>query len=164
MAATSWMRLVGEAFAVAAGVVLVVAAGARYLSPGAPAASAAEGARLERSVGIDFRAADRTVILFLQSDCRFCRVSTPFYRRLTVRDTTGVQIVVAAPAVDAGMRRYLTAHAIEPDAVIYVEQGELPVSATPTVLAVDSDGRVTHAWAGWLDAGQEADVLSVLFG
>lgn len=36
--------------------------------------------------------------------------------------------------------------------------------ATPTVLAADPTGLVTHAWTGRLDAEQEANVLRVLFG
>lgn len=164
MTGTPWIRLVSEAIAAAAAVTLLMVAAARYALPAAPPPVTAVGARLEASVGIDFRAGARTVVLFLQSDCRFCRESTPFYQRLTARDTAGVQIVVAAPAADAGMRRYLSTHEIEPDALVYVEQGELPVFATPTVLAVDPTGLVTHAWTGRLDAEQETNVLRVLFG
>lgn len=53
---------------------------------------------------------------------------------------------------------------IDPDAVVFVEGGVLPVSGTPTLLLVDSEGLVTHAWIGLLDAGREADVIEALFG
>ncbi len=48
--------------------------------------------------------------------------------------------------------------------VLFVELGVLPVSGTPTLLLVGSDGLVTHSWIGLLDAKREAELLRVLFG
>lgn len=158
------VRFVSEAAGIAVIAVLMVVIGVRYLSPAPTTQPAAVGVRLEASVGIDFAAGSRTVILFLQASCPFCRESAPFYRRLLTRRTTDVRVVVAAPAVDAGLRAYLVLQAIEPDAVVYVERDELPVSATPTLLVVGPDGVVTNSWIGLLDAEQEADVLNAVFG
>lgn len=157
------VRLVGEAVGVAVVAVLMLMIGARSLLP-ASTTPAAVDVRLDASVGIDFATGSRTVILFVQSSCAFCRESASFYRRLLAHRTTDVRVVVAAPAVDAGLRTYLVSQEIEPDAVVYVEQSELPVSATPTLLVVDPDGVITHAWIGLLDTEREADVLDVVFG
>ena len=163
MNGTIWIRLAGEAVLAAGVIVLVIVAGARFVSPTEPATVSARGMRLGPAVGIVFPASAQTAILFLQSDCRFCRESMSFYRRLTTRDAPAVRIVVAAPAVDTGVRRLLASHAVEPDAVVYVEQGELPVKGTPTVLVADSNGVVTHSWLGRLDATGEAEVERALF-
>lgn len=156
------VRFVGTA-GVAVISVLVLVIGARSLSPLMTTPSAID-VRLDASVGIDFATGSRTVILFVQSSCSFCRESTSFYRRLLAHRTTDVRVVVAAPAVDAGLRTFLVSQAIEPDAVVYIEQDELPVSATPTLLMTDPDGVITHAWIGLLDTEQEADVLDIVFG
>lgn len=86
-----------------------------------------------------------------------------FYRRVAASATTDVQVVVAAPPDDTGIHERLEAESLEPDALVIVERGVLPVSGTPTLLLVDNEGLVTHAWIGRLDADGEADVLNVLF-
>ena len=116
------------------------------------------------AIGIDFAEPRATLIMVLASDCPFCQESMPFYRRLLSHDRARVQVVVAAPVRDAGMGDYLASESVTPDAQVFVEAGILPVGGTPTLLVVDSEGVVTHAWVGLLDAEREADVLGVLFG
>ena len=87
-----------------------------------------------------------------------------FYRQLASTNAVGVRIVVAASAADAGIRRYLVSENLEPDAVVFTEEGELPVFGTPTVLVVDDKGVVMRSWVGRLDAAGEADVMRVLSG
>lgn len=123
-----------------------------------------EDVRIDESVGIDFSLEPRTLIAVLQSGCGYCQESAPFYRRLLERDTAGIQVVVAAPSDDAGIGDYLASANIEPDAVVLVTRGQLPVPSTPTLLLVDGAGVVTHAWVGLLSAEREADLLDVLFG
>ena len=122
------------------------------------------GMSLGASIGVDFAAGRSTLVLFLQSGCRFCRESMGFYRRLMARDTADVQIIVAAPARDAGLRPYLLEEGVEPDGIVYVDQGELPVVATPTLLVIEPDGRVSRSWVGRLDDEGEGEVFAALFG
>lgn len=161
---TSWVRLLGEAVATATCVIVVVAGVRHCTASSIGVRQTAEGVQLEPSVGIDFSAKPRTVILFLQSGCTFCQASASFYRRLLAGDRMHAQVIVAAPVIDAGLRAYLAAREVEPDAVVYVEQRELPVASTPTVLLVDADGVVTYRWVGLLNAEQEADVLTAVYG
>ena len=100
----------------------------------------------------------------LDSGCIFCRESMAFYRRVATRDAPDVRVVVAASPDDTGIREYLKAEDLEPDALVVIERGVLPVSGTPTLLLVDSEGVVTHAWIGRLDADGEADVFNALVG
>ena len=119
--------------------------------------------RIDPVVGIDFAAGERTLIMVLRSDCRYCRESMPFYRRLLARDTEATQIVVAAPPDDREMAAYLTSEQVRPDALAFAEPNLVPVSGTPTLLMTDAEGLVTHAWVGLLDADREADVFETLF-
>lgn len=112
---------------------------------------------------IDFSAAARSLIMVLRSDCVFCQDSMPFYRRLVAEDRGDAQIVVAAPPHDTSIVDYLASESVTPDSIIFLESGVLPVQGTPTLLMVDRDGVVTHAWLGLLNSDREADVIEILF-
>ena len=114
---------------------------------------------------VDWAAAQHTLVLSLDSECIFCTESIPFYRRMQAHDATDVQIVVVAPFYDFGMMDYLAAQNLQPDKVVMVnELNTLPDSGTPTLLLVDRDGLVTHAWIGLLSSDREEEVLSAVFG
>lgn len=161
MTVAAAIRRVGEVAVIGGAALVLVWAGARYTGQ---SGSSAVGRQLDGSVGIDFDASARTLVLFLRSDCVFCRTSMSFYRQLASANAVGVRIVVAAPAADTGIRRYLVSENLEPDAVVFAEEGELPVFGTPTLFMVDAKGVVMRSWVGRLDADGEAEVLRVLFG
>ena len=119
------------------------------------------------TTGIEFAAASHTLVLVVQQECPACAASMPFYRRITDRVDGDVQVVVAAPARNVGIRDYLGAHGVEPDSIVLLGpegNGALPVSMTPTLLLTDSSGRVLHAWVGKLSGETEEDLLVGLFG
>lgn len=88
----------------------------------------------------------------------------PFYRELTGRADSDVRVVVAVPPRDVEIERYLSAHGVEPDAVVHRVADTLPVSATPTLLLVNAAGFVEHFWIGVLSSAAEQDLLTGLFG
>ena len=122
--------------------------------------SEAVGQRID-GAGLDL-APYPTLIMALRSDCGFCQESMPFYRRLLARDRAGVRIIVAAPPADTGIADYLASESVNPDTVAFVEPDAVPVSGTPTLLLVDGEGLVTHAWIGLLNAEREAEVLDAV--
>lgn len=76
----------------------------------------------------------------------------------TVQD---VHIDGAAHSNDRGIDDFPASEGINPDSVVFVASGELPVRGTPTLLLVDGEGLVTHIWIGLLDADREAEVLQL---
>ena len=114
-------------------------------------------------LGLDFAAVERTAIVFVQQQCPGCAESLPFYRRLVSHDTDEVQILFAAPNHEVEIEAYLESNSIVADGVVLFGPGQLPATATPTVMVVDKGGVVTHAWVGWLSADAEAEVLDELF-
>lgn len=122
------------------------------------------GTAVADTVNIDWSAADRTLVLSLHSECRFCTASLPFYRRLLdARGDVPLQVVVTAPAEDAAIYTYLDDGGVRPDRVVTVEPGTLPIAGTPTLFLVDGSGVVTHVWPGQLGDEQETAVLDVLY-
>lgn len=160
-----------DAMTVAVGVAVLAVLAANHLSrdtPGQAPAGQVDSTplyevRIDPAVGIDFAAGERTLIMVLRSDCRYCRESMPFYRRLLARDTDATQVVVVAPPDDREMGDYLAFEQVRPDALTFAEPNLVPVSSTPTLLMTDAEGLVTHAWVGLLDADREADVFVTLF-
>lgn len=154
---------------VAADVATVVLAAAAIVAlavvywPESPTAPETFDVWIDESTGIDPANAPRTLIMALDSGCGFCQESMPFYRRLLEHDTSDVQIVVAAPPYDTGIGDYLASEGVEPDSVVFAEPGALPVSGTPTLLLVDGEGLVTHAWIGLLSADREQEVFDALW-
>lgn len=116
------------------------------------------------SIGIEFGAARRTLILAIQQDCPACTASMAFYRQLTDRATSDVRVVVAAPRENVQINEYLSTHGVEPDVVVHQASDTLPVSVTPTLLLVDAAGFVEHFWVGVLSSDAEEDLLTGLFG
>lgn len=138
----------------------------RLLGPGSVAPESIVspvGTRLNPSVGIDFSASPQTLIMVLSQDCQFCVESMPFYERLTNQDRTGTQMIVAALPTEPSLGQYLASRGVIPDAVVFVEPGQLPVLGTPTLLVADQSGVVTHSWIGMRRTGVEERVLQVVF-
>ena len=156
-----WLRPVADGATVVVALAVLFVLGTRFV--GGPSLSRFDYAdfRLDASTGIDLSAAERTLVAVLRSDCPFCDQSKPFYEQLAKRDRTGVQIVVAAPRGDADIESYRPV--LEPDSIVFVEPGVLPVSGTPTLLLVDSDGLVEAAWIGLLGSDRQKEVLTAVF-
>lgn len=159
------LQTVGDLLTVVVSIAVLGVLGARFLAPSTTSATGPTDVRLGGpALGVDFTVSSKTLIMALRSDCGFCQESMPFYRQLLAHDRDGLQVVVASPIGDTKIHNYLDSERVMPDDVVFVAAGILPVSGTPTLLAVDSEGLVTHSWLGLLDAEREADVLDVLFG
>lgn len=156
------LRTLGDGLTVVVAAFALIILGARYLgSEDVP--SEPTGVYLDSSIGIDFAASPRTLVLVLSQECGFCQDSMPFYERLTSIENEAVQIVVAAPPSEPEIAAYLTSEGVEPDALVFTGLDSLPVPGTPSLLAVDPSGLITHAWIGLLGPEREEDVLSTLF-
>ncbi|MEZ5289859.1 MAG: hypothetical protein R2745_02140 [Vicinamibacterales bacterium] len=117
--------------------------------------------------GLDYSAADATVVLFVRKSCQFCTASMPFYNRLTTkwprgREARHVQFVVITTDDDATAATYLSTFDVSVDVLRANERPPNKVFATPTVLIVAADGRVRGAWTGQLSEAGEAEVVATL--
>ena len=160
------MRIAADLLTVVVCVVLLAFFAREYGRPASPPSPTVQDVHIDGAVA-DFGRTSKTIILALKTDCVFCQRSAPFYRRLVERierDGPDAQVVVAAHSNDRGIDDFLVSEGINPDSVVFVASGELPVRGTPTLLLVDGEGLVTHIWIGLLDADREAEVFDALFG
>jgi thiol-disulfide isomerase/thioredoxin len=129
--------------------------------------SVAAGDRLGQVPGIDWSRHRRTLVLALNSGCHFCQDSTPFYQRLAQAQRPGVddiEIVAVFPNDPEAVRQLMKDEGLALRSVPAVPLEKLGVAATPTLILVDSRGRVERTWLGLLTPREELEVLSAVSG
>jgi hypothetical protein len=119
--------------------------------------------------GTDFSSRDDTVVLFVQSKCRFCTESMPFYSKLTqsiraARDGRTQFVFVSYEPVQT-TSDYLRQHEVVTDS-LHVNQSSFErfpfVVSTPTLVIVDKTGRLVSGWRGRLDESTQNEVIKTL--
>jgi hypothetical protein len=108
---------------------------------------------------IDAEAADKTLLLFVRSGCKFCTESMGFYSHLIddIKNarTNHVRVIVVTSDDNSTAAEYLKSHAVQVDQVVADMFPPPKVWATPTVVIAGPDGLVRNAWTGKLNAGGE---------
>jgi len=111
---------------------------------------------------------DRTLLLFLNSSCRFCTESMPFYRRMMTthrgeRAERVTVVVVGRQPIDT-MREYLNQHDVFVETIIAIEEGSnFRQHVTPSLILVDPSQRIRQLWRGKLDLPAQEVVISEIF-
>jgi rhodanese-related sulfurtransferase len=114
--------------------------------------------------GIDWAKTDRTVLIAMHKDCRFCSESAPFYRRLasTVAKQGSARLIALLPEGEKGGDAYISELAIPFSESRYVSMASLGIRITPTVVIMDRSGTVTDMWIGKLPPRVESVVMQRL--
>jgi hypothetical protein len=111
---------------------------------------------------VNWSSADRSLFLFLFSLCDYCEDSLPLYKTLadTVRATPGIQLVVGGQEPERILRPWLKGAGIEPDQIVQVATPkDIGIPYAPTLMIVDSTGRVTDVAARFLTDAEGEHVL-----
>ena len=110
---------------------------------------------------------EKSLLLVLMKGCRFCEASMGFYASLLKesRDRRDIQLIIIFPERTnrEDVEPYLSKYGLAGAAVSFVQLEDIDVSATPTLIAVDSRGEVKRGWVGLLDSAQEAEVKKFVF-
>jgi len=121
-----------------------------------------KGKKLKIS-GVEWSNSQRTIVLALSTHCHFCTASGDFYKRLQeVARARGVPIVAVLPQPTDEARSYLENLGVRIAVVKQAPLDSLRVSATPTLMMVNSEGVVTDSWIGQLSLKIEKEVISKL--
>ena len=112
---------------------------------------------------VPWRESRKTVVLVASTHCHFCTASADFYRRLrSLAETRGIPIVAVFPQTNVEATAYLAKLNIPITKVRQASLADLNVPGTPTLIIVDSEGKVTDTWAGQLPPQVEKVVFSKL--
>ena len=115
----------------------------------------------EKLDAVALAAKPATLLVVVQSRCKFCTASMPFYERLSKTAHARTQIVVLTQEEAAIGHAYVSSHGFEPDAVVSVPEFAR-IHSTPTVILTDATKTVRRIWTGKLRPEGEADVLAAL--
>lgn len=105
------------------------------------------------------------ILLVISSRCRYCVESLPLYRRISeLRSHSPARIRIVTVAADppGQIRRFLAEQGVASDQVVSAAPGSIGVRGTPTVLVVDSHGRVRESFTGRLSPDAEARLLNLV--
>jgi hypothetical protein len=138
----------------------------RFAAPPPQTDEVKAGDKLVSLKGWDWGAQDRTLVLVLRKGCHFCEDSAPFYQRLVAQQQAGSKTAIVAvfPDSDDVAKEVVQTEGLGIPAVAGVPLERLKVSGTPTLLLVDSSGKVLNAWDGMLSPRQELEVMRTATG
>ena len=112
--------------------------------------------------GVDWSTAQRHVVLRLAISCRECELEAPFYAELAkrVQDDRAVRLTIVTADSAHVVRQWLTTRSIEaPHVVSHGSPERLGFLVIPTVLMVDSFGRVTDIQLGRTDGATRLAIV-----
>ena len=126
-----------------------------------PRSGPAEGAQVPLT-GINWSESDESVVLALSNKCHFCTESAPFYQRLSseMAQRKNVRIIAVFPQDVGDAKKYLSGLGVPIEDVRRASLDSIGVRGTPTLIIVDSNGKVKQSWVGRLSAERESEVLS----
>ena len=140
----------------------------RYLLPQPTNARAAD-ARIQPGTklslpGMEWGRSDKTLLIVLSTQCRFCTESAPFYQRLAREQSRAgrARLVAVLPQSVAEAQKYLGEHGITVDEVRQVSPDAVGAAGTPTLIMLDSAGSVVESWVGKLPPDKESEVITRL--
>jgi hypothetical protein len=139
-----------------------------YLAPYGVRTSGAvvKGSTFPEIAGADYKLASRTLILALNVDCRYCTRSVPFYNSLAEarNERPGkFNIVAAFINPDAGLvQSYAEEKRLSVQTIAGVDLDKFGIHMTPTIVLVDSAGKVLDSWRGALQPDAEREVFAAL--
>jgi len=121
------------------------------------------GEAIETIDGLNVGNGKAAVLIVLRSGCQFCTESLPFYKTLTLHRVGTFDAIALAPEPKGIADRYLKDAGVEVDRTIEITSTQLTrVRATPTLIVLDSSGRVVKSWVGHLNQAGEDEVVRTL--
>lgn len=103
-----------------------------------------------------------TAVVVVDSRCRFCVDSTPFYRRLQAKSAEGsFRLAFSATEPPDTTISFLRDHGLA-EAPLVTLPAEVRLRVTPTILLVDRSGSVLTAYEGRLSNRQEHQLTTLI--
>lgn len=112
---------------------------------------------------VNWASREKTVVLVISTQCRFCTESAPFLRLLIGTAHEKKMLVVAVlPQSHAEATKYLSDQNLKTDVVVSSPLKNVGITAIPTVLIVNSLGVVIDGWVGFVSSNEQTGLLKKL--
>ncbi len=118
-----------------------------------------------RIEGINWADSDRTVLLALSKDCKYCSQNAEFYRRLAASlvSESKTRLIAVFPERQQGAgEAYLKELKVPIREVLYLSLPSLGINSVPTLAILDQTGVVTDMWGGKFSPLEEQALISKL--
>lgn len=114
--------------------------------------------------GINWADSDRTVLLALAKECKYCSESAAFYRRLAagIASQEKTRLVAVFSEKESEAEAYLKQLAVPISEPRHVSLSSLGIRSVPTLAILDRNGVVTDMWVGELSPLEEKALMSKL--
>ncbi len=138
-----------------------------YFAPGVKnSITVVKGSAFPMIAGVDYKQAPRTLILALNVDCRYCSRSVPFYNSLAeARKENPGQFNIIAAFINTDtelVKSYAEEKQLSVQTIPGVDLDKLGVNMTPTIILVNSVGKVLDSWRGTLQSDGEREIFDAL--
>jgi thiol-disulfide isomerase/thioredoxin len=113
--------------------------------------------------GYSWSSYPKTLVIAIRRGCPYCDASMPFYRQLSEQEKSNVlraHVLVVMPNNATSGSTFLSKDNLESQAIFGQDLDALNVSGTPTVLLLDSSGRIEREWVGQLSPRAEKEVMN----
>jgi len=110
--------------------------------------------------GVNFPPQHNSLVLALSTTCHFCKESLPFYRDLAGRLVGQIDVIAVLPQPQPEGQSYMRQATVNVKQVVSAGLGSIGVHGTPTILLVDSTGKVINVWVGLLNQKGQQEVLA----
>jgi hypothetical protein len=121
------------------------------------------GQTLEPLRGYSWSSYRKTLVIAIRRGCPYCDASLPFYKQLGQQEqsnTLRAHVLVVMPDDASSGSELLRKDDVEVQGIFGQGFNTLNVQGTPTVLLLDSSGRVELEWIGQLSPAEEAEVIN----
>lgn len=110
---------------------------------------------------VNWKGADKTLLLIVKKGCPFCAESAPFYQQLvnTINNKNNVHIIAVLPQELEESKQYLNQLNVQIQDIRQASLDSIGVAGVPTLALVDKNGIITDTWLGKLSTEQELEVL-----
>jgi len=114
--------------------------------------------------GINWADSERTVLVALGRECKYCSDSAEFYRRLAagIASQSNTRLIAVFPEKESEGEAYLKQLELPVRELRYVSLSSLGIKSVPTLAILDRNGVVTDMWVGKLSPLKESAVISKL--
>ena len=114
--------------------------------------------------GVNWADSERTVLIALGKECKFCSDSAKLYRRLAagITNQTNTRLMAVFSKNESEAEAYLKQLEIPIREVRYVSLSSLGIKNVPTLAILDRNGVVTDLWVGKLSPLNETALMSKL--
>ncbi len=113
--------------------------------------------------GYSWSSYPKTLVIAIRRGCPYCDASMTFYRALGELERGGAlraHLLAVMPNDEFSGSGYLEKNNVEVQGIFGEKLDALKVSGTPTVLLIDSSGRIERKWVGQLPPRLEKEVVN----